>query len=113
MGISTNVYTYYGIKVERYDEAFSKAYDEKYDDPQCPNVLFDGIDAEYMILGKCLFDSGDFRWDMEDGDDLQEIDLAQLPKYEIEYKEKFRKFFPEFAHLVDKPFKIMTFTHYS
>ena len=111
MGVSTNIYTYYGVKIP-YNEELSESYDEVYNNPNVPDILFDGMSGEYIILGERLYDSGDFRYDMEDGDTWKEIDIGMLPAYEILYKEKFAKFFPKLTHLLDKPFKLITFTHY-
>lgn len=49
----------------------------------------------------------------EDGDDFTEIDLSTLADREEKYKQEFVAKFPTFAHLMDRPFKLMTFVHYS
>src|ERR1035437_10463759 len=98
MGVSTNIYTYYGIKIP-YNQEFADAYDNVYEN--CPvDVLIDGMGGDYIVLGKKLFDSGDFRWDMEDGDDFKEIDPDELADIERDYKLAFIVGFPQFAHLI-------------
>ena len=111
MSVAINVYTYYGVKIP-YDSAFSDTYDKVYEICDV-DVILDGMCGEYIVLGHRLYNSGDICDAFEDGDNWKEIDIEQLPKYEIEYKEAFKKWFPEFFHLIDKPFKLMTFTHWS
>ncbi len=111
MGISTHYYTVYGIKHE-YNDDFSEATDEVYDDHDMPTVISDSMGGGYMIFGKILYDSGDQRWgDIEDV--FVEIDMESLPSIEEEYKKKFIAKFPQFESLMDEPFKLMTFVHYS
>lgn len=112
MGVSTNFYTMCGIKTEWLDD-FAEAYDDVYDDKDTPFVLMDGMGGEYFVFGNILYDSGDARWGFEDGDDFTEIDLSTLADREEKYKQEFIAKFPTFAHLMDRPFKLMTFAHYS
>ena len=111
MGISTHYYTVHGVNLPWNDE-FTEAYDEVYDDDDTPFVLLESMCGEYIILGTTLYDSGDLRWgDMKDT--FVEIDLDTLPALESKYKQEFTAKFPEFASLVEQPFKLMTFVHYS
>lgn len=115
MGIDTHYYTVFGIK-HNYDDVPSNwkddAYEEAYDDADTPNVIIDSMSGEYIILGEILYDSGNLRWgDMEDV--FVEIDLARLGEIEAKYKAEFTAKFPDFAELVNQPFKLMTFAHYS
>lgn len=112
MGVSTNFYTIFGVKLDWNDE-FSDAYNDRYDNPELPNVILDGMCGEYIVLGKILWDSGDMRYGFEDSVGTGEIDLASRPQVEAEYREKFLKVFPDFAHLIDKPFKLICLAHYS
>jgi hypothetical protein len=112
MGVSTNFYTICGIKID-WDEDFFYAHDEVYDDPDTPYVLFDGMSGEYIIFGEKLFDSGDYRYYFEDGDSFKEIDLSKLSDIETNYQQQFVAKFPQFKHLMDQPFKVMTLAHYS
>ena len=111
MGISTNFYTVYGIKDEPFGD-FDDAYDAVYDDKDTPNVIIDGMGGDYQILGTILFDSGDQRWG-ECEDTFVEIDLDKLPEIESEYKKQFVAKFPQFASMMDAPFKLFSFVHYS
>ena len=112
MGVSCHFYTIHGIKIA-WDESFNEAYDEVYIDKDTPFILFDGMGGEYIIFGNIIFNSGDMRWGFEDGDSFREIDMLQIPIDEIAYKEFFKKKFPNFAHYMETPFKIMTLVHYS
>lgn len=112
MGVSTNFYTVLGIKTEWLDD-FAEAYDEVYDDPDTPFVLMDSMDGDYMIFGTVLFDSGDARWGFEDGDSFTEIDISTFAHREEKYKAEFSSKFPEFTHLMDVPFNLMSLAHYS
>lgn len=112
MGVSTNFYTICGIKTE-WNEEFSEVYEEVYDDPDTPYVLFECYDCKYMIFGEILFNSGDARWGFEDGDSFKEIDLSKLSDIEASYKKQFVEKFSQFKHLMDQPFKVMTLAHYS
>lgn len=112
MGINTHYYTVHGIHLNEFPEDFWEAYDEVYDDEDTPFVIVDGYSGNYMILGTPLFDSGDLRFN-EIEDVFVEIDLDALPQYEKAYREKFTTKFPQFSHLLDEPFKLMTLVHYS
>ena len=110
MGVSTNVCTYYGIEIP-YNQEFADAYDKVYEN--CPvDVLIDGMGGDYIVLGKKLFDSGDFRWGMEDGDAFKEIDTNDFGRIERDYKLAFILCFPQFNELMIPKFKILAFTHY-
>ena len=111
MGISTHYYTFHGVKLPCNDE-FTEAYDEVYDDDDTPLVLLESMCGAYIVLGNTLYDSGDLRWS-EVKDTFVEIDLDTLPALESKYKQEFIAKFPEFASLVEQPFKLMTFVHYS
>lgn len=114
MGISTHFYTIYGIETKgKYPKDFSKAYYDVYEDVDTPFVLFDGMNGEYMILGVKLFDSGDARWGFENGDIFAEIDLNTLSTLESGYRDMFLAKFPDFGHLLNPEFKLMTLAHYS
>ena len=112
MGVSTNIYVMFGTKI-KWDDNFSEAYEKVYDDNDTPFVVFDGMGGEYIVFGELLWDSGDFRWDLEGGDSFKEISVNSLPEIEREYKENFTKKFPEFSHLMNDEFFILSFTHYS
>lgn len=114
MGIDVHDYVIYGRKIQ-YDDAFLEAYDNDYEkngDHNTVEVIIDGTCGEYIFIGTILNSSGNHRWG-EEGIPFIEIDIGMLPKYEIEYKEKFREAFPDFAHYLNVPFKIIVFTHYS
>ena len=111
MGVSTNIYAVYGVKIA-YDADFAEAYDEVYDDDDTPTIIVDGMSGDYMVFGTTMYDSGDFRYGMEDGDNWKEIDIGFLTKAEEAYKWIFVNKFPQFAHYMNEPFKLIIFTHY-
>ena len=112
MGVSTNFYTIYGIKID-WNEEFNEAYQEVYDDPDTPYVLSDDMGGEYIIFGEVLFNSGDDRWGFENGDQYKEIDPTDFIDIEYYYKHKFVDKFPQFKDLITHPFKLITLAHYS
>jgi hypothetical protein len=112
MGVSTNFYTVYGVKLDWHDELHA-AYDEVYDHSDTPNIIADGMGGDYIILGTVLYDSGDARYGFDGGDQMKEIDLDSLAGLAAEYREQFTAKFPQFAALVATPFKLIAFAHYS
>lgn len=118
MGVSTTYYTVYGIKHD-YDgikEFLEGPYEDAYYDDDTPTItptiIVDSMSGEYAIFGKVLYDSGDL-YEGECKDSFVEIDLKTLPEIEASYKKEFITKFPEYSHLLDRPFKLMTFVHYS
>lgn len=112
MGVSTNWYTLIGVK-HNFDDKFTEAWDNVYSDEDTPYVLIDCMSGEYMIFGEVLFDSGDYRYGFEDGDSYKEYSLEEISEKEKNYKESFVRKFPEFAHLVNVQFKVISVAHYS
>jgi hypothetical protein len=115
MGISTNIYAYLGIKIA-WDQALWDILDSREmsgRDNEIPEYLADNMGGEYIVLGKRLYDSGDARWGFEQGDFYREIDTSLFDQREAAYKTKFRVQFPQFAHYMDQPFKLMMFFHWS
>ena len=112
MGVSTNFYTIFGVKIGWNDD-FHEAYNEVYNDEDTPFVLFECYGCEYMIFGEVLFDSGNARRGFEDGDSFKEIEWSSLAEMEAAYRVVFEKKFPAFYHLVNQPFKLMSLAHYS
>ena len=111
MGIDTHYYTIHGVKLDWNDD-FTQAYDEVYDDDDTPFVLLESMCGEYMILGNVLYDSGNLRWG-ETEDVFVEIDIQKLGELELQYRKDFIAKFPQFEKFVYGPFKLMTFVHYS
>ena len=109
MGININVYTYFGVKIDWNDE-FLEAYEEVYSDNDTPNVLVDDMCGEFIVLGIRLYDSGDFRYCEDMGnDDFKPFKIGDLWKKEIEYREAFGRKFPQFVELINQPFEIFSF----
>lgn len=112
MGVSTNWYSIYGLRIE-WDDALAEQYDEVYDNKDTPFILMDCYSSEYMILGSLLFDSGDYRWGFDGGDTYKEYITENLLEKEKEYKEQFIAKFPNLKHLVESNFKLISMVHYS
>ncbi len=112
MGISTNYYTFYGVKLSYpEDKEFTDAlYDKsssKFD------YVLDGMSGEYFLLGKILFDSGDLRWN-EFEDVWKPIPLDKLSEIDKSWREGFLEDFPDHADLIEgKASELFTFAHYS
>ena len=112
MGISTHVYAILGVKIP-WDEEFCDAHELVYDDDNVPDLIFDGMSGEYIVLGKILFDSGDFRWGFEKGDIWKTVDNSRFAEIEKNYREEFSRKFPKFTHLLTQPFELHVFLHWS
>ena len=115
MGVDTRFITMFGVKIDWNDD-FNDAYEEAYaaDDyngANLPHVIMDGMMGEYMVLGVSLLETESMRWEAPTG--FVEVDINDLDKDRKEYIEKFRETFPSFAHLVDVPWKVISFVHYS
>lgn len=110
MGVSTNVYTVYGVQVEWDDDLF-EALDDLYDDPNCPFNICDGMGGEYIVLGVLLYDSGDFRWG--EMNYSKSIDISTLETIRQSYIDNFKKMIPWKSHLIEVPWKLECFVHYS
>lgn len=112
MGTSTRFYLMYGVFSE-WDDAFNDTFEEyqenggKMDD----FGALDYICGTHMRIGIVLGKSADARWDAPDID--VNLDIDTLPLLKVEYILRFHKQFPEYIHLLDKPWKIMAFTYYS
>ena len=112
MGISTHIYCVYGVKIP-WDDAFSDAHELVYNDEDLPDLIFDGMGGDYVVLGKILYDSGDFRWGFENGDVAKTIDVAALPSIEQAYRRQFAQKFPDFVGFLNQPFQLQVFMHLS
>lgn len=109
MGISTECFTFYGIKLD-WNQAFADVCDDVYAELE-DYVILDGMSGEYIVIGAKLFSSGDARYGEMSG--FGEIDLDRLPEAKAGVVAKITEFLPVFAHLLDREWKLMTFVHYS
>jgi hypothetical protein len=124
MGINTHCYCYWGVKTAWSDE-FSDANEEvygantaKYGYGKSPgdadvDHMMDGMSGEYMVFGVQLWDSGDARWGEMVNEDQTEINDKILEAWRTEYIEHFKSLYPNLVHLVDVPWKLINFVHYS
>jgi hypothetical protein len=125
MGINMHVYTVYGIKIP-WDGAFHESYEEVeealtdefgYGKSQPAGrqikTIMDNMMGEYMVLGDIIYDSGDFRY-CDGMNNYQEIDIDGLRIGWLDYKEKFARLYPDYAHLLEgvDP-KLINLIHYS
>ena len=115
MGVDTYFMTMYGVKTDWTDE-FSDAYEDAYSDSddngaRLPHVVMDGMMGEYVVFGVSLLETESMRWEAPSG--FVEVDINDLDKDREAYIKHFTETFPAFAHLVDKPWKVISFVHYS
>lgn len=115
MGVDTRFITMFGVKIDWSDE-FSDAYEDAYaaDDyngSNLPYVIMDGMMGEYMVFGEPLLETESMRWEAPSG--FVEVDVNELDKHREMYIQKFGETFPDFAHIVDVPWKVISFVHYS
>jgi len=111
MSTQTCDYVMWGIK-QKFDEELNELlHDYMLDDIKIPDVIADGMSGEYMMLGKILRESPD----LSSGGpgSLMLLDVSELPVLESEYRELFQQTFPDFVHLLDQPFRLIAFTHWS
>lgn len=109
MGVSTEAFTFYGVKLDWNDE-FAEAYDDYYDALESV-VILDGMGGDYIVIGAKLFESGDSRWDAMSGFGI--IDVNSLDAEKKAATDLFLEHMPEFSSLIEGEWKLMTFIHYS
>lgn len=112
MGTDTRFYLMYGISLD-WDAAFNDAFEE-YQGNGGDMDDFGALDymcGKNMKIGVVLGKSANARWDPPDID--VNLDIDTLPLLKVEYILRFHKHFPEYVHLLDKPWNIMAFTYYS
>lgn len=115
MGISTHIYGFLGVKLP-WNDALHEAFEDYMESDrggELPGHVFDSMGGKYHVLGIKLYDSGDFRWGMENGDVYKKIDISTFAEKERIYKDQFIRQFPEFRTMMDQPFSMLMFTHYS
>ena len=116
MGVSTNIQVMWGLRIKWTGEIgdfLEGPFEERDGNPGAPYVLVDGMGGEWVMPGIKLFDGGDFRWGLEGGTGDADIDIGDLPRMEAEYKAAFIRTYPDHAHLMDAPFRLLCFTFYS
>lgn len=109
MGVSTECFTFYGVKLEWNDE-FVEAFDDHYEQLE-DYVLIDGMGGDYIVIGAKLFESGDSRWDAMSG--FEEIDVSGLPERRSVAEKALEAEMPDYKHLWQGEWKLMSFVHYS
>lgn len=108
MSVDRVTYVIYGVKI-KYDTKFSNMFYEYYaPKADSPEIILDGMNADYMVFGKILAAFYDYK-----GGPFQEIDIDSLKQIEIEYKQKFESHFPDYNHYMENKFKLLAFDHYS
>ncbi len=112
MGVDTRFYAVYGVCMTEWDDAFYDEYDEKYDltEGKCP-IVFDGMSGEYFVMGHQFMETESMRYEMPYG--FTSIDPMDLEEYKQEYISNFHDVFPNWTHLLDGPWEIHVFVHYS
>lgn len=105
MSVTVDFYSIYGIKID-FDESLNEAYEEVYNDPNCPWILVDAMTGEYMILG---IELGSLRAYRDDEKIVSTFDLHNEKK---RYRRNFKQFFPDHGHLLDQPWTFIMKAHY-
>lgn len=126
MGISINVYSYWGVRTEwnkefygEYDaiceENFEKyGYNEKHPEDSQVDVLTDSYGTRYMVFGVQLYDSGDSRWDEMVNSNEVDINPERLNELRNEYMNKFKQMYPNHYEWLDsKPWRLVNLAHFS
>jgi hypothetical protein len=109
MGVDTTYYLVYGIRL---DYEANKKFNDRLHEDDNPNddqhfAIVDGMNGEYIVLG-VVIDTKD-RY----SDNFTEIDVSQLDNQREEYSQEFEKTFPDFTHLIQGEWKILSFVHFS
>lgn len=125
MGTHIQVYTIYGVRSEWdpiFHEAYSKVDEELREQFGFFNpvvnelqieAVMDSLCSSYMIFGKILYTSGDFRY-CDNMNEFQELELSDLENHKTEYLKKFEEMYPFHTCLLDgKEWKLMNLIHYS
>lgn len=112
MGVSTNVYAIYGVRLE-WDDELIDMMEEYYDKTDSYGVdsICDYMCGEYMVFGILLYNSGDARW----GEmcNIESIDISNLADEREEYIRRFEKLYPSKLDLISVPWKLECFVHAS
>lgn len=112
MSVDIRNYLVYGIKVDGYDDTICEKYYDSDNEPY-KGIILDGMNGDYMVFGKVLFDSGDVRHG-DIIDSFKVIEQDTFEQLEKNFREDFAEKFPELLYVIDdKPFKLLAFTHYS
>lgn len=111
MGINIKVYSVFGIKIDWNDDLVEK-YEKVYDDADTTMIL-DVMGGHYIVLGTILYQSSDFRYNDLEGDIMTSTSIENMQATEKKYRDDFEKKLPQFYHLLNEPFQVITFTHYS
>lgn len=113
MGVDQNFMTVYGLKVSTDFYDVYSAAEEDHGEFSLPEMTFDVMSGEYLILGPVIFrycaDGND-----EDSNTFEGKTVPELFKLEADWRAKFHEYFPEHEHLVrGKPFELISFVHYT
>ncbi len=109
MGVDTRFITLYGIK-RTYEECES-LLEEDDGESSTLDFIVDGYDTQYVYLGHIFLKTASMRWDAPEGE--ISIDIDKLKEYKKKYTAEFRDSYPDYIHLLDGPWYIHSFVHYS
>lgn len=108
MSVTRTIYVMCGKKIDFDEELYDLCHSNN--DALDGMVISDGKSGEYMVLGEVLvsFDGYEFG-------EAVEIDVSpeRFVRIEAEFKDKFSRLAPGFDHLIDGPFGVIAFEHYS
>ncbi len=111
MGVSTTMYTVFGVKIQFDSDFIDQAEADGVYHTLEKYIIADGMGGEYIVVGKVLFDSGDMRWDAPEG--FEEIDVTALEDGRAEVVAAFNEHLPDRRGILDQPWKLFSFVHYS
>lgn len=113
MGVDVNAYVVYGMQVpedmmtDDEDDFISAFYDNEDRFEKC-SLVYDGMCGQYAVFGSVLSELGPY----EDSD-FVDIDITDLDDRQNECLEELEKALPEYINRFSRPWKIISFMHYS
>lgn len=108
MGVDVTFFVMYGVKLPYDKDLVNDIQSEDHTDNDIELVV-DYMCGSYIVLGNILSSMDEYGG----GSEFSEIDLDNLESGAEVYRKKFKSAFPKWGHLVDVPFKVVSFAHYS
>lgn len=106
MGVDNTYYTMHGVVI--HDEDFIDKFMNDHDSIEVEHV-YDGMCGKYIVFGEILAVHDIY----SDDTDMREIDIQSLFERREKYIKAFVEEYPDLAWVMEKPFKIISFVHYS
>jgi hypothetical protein len=103
MGVDTTYYTMHGVVID--DEEFIDKFMNDHDSIEVEHV-YDGMCGTYIVFGEILAVHDIYT-------NMREIDIQSLAERREKYIKVFVEEYPDLAWVMEKPFKIISFVHFS